>query len=77
MYSIEPKTGNLTLLGHQPVFGKSPRNFVIDPSGTFLLVANQNSDNVVTFKINPATGLLVKTGIEAKVPAPVCLKFLD
>jgi 6-phosphogluconolactonase len=76
MYSIDPVTGLLTLLGHHPVNGKTPRSFVIDPTGTFLLVANQDSDNIVVFRIDPVTGRLVDTGIQAVVPTPVCLKFL-
>lgn len=76
MYSIHDQTGELTLIGHQDVKGKTPRNFVIDPSGTYLLVANQNTDNVVTFRIDPATGKLTDMGVESNIPTPVCLKFL-
>ncbi|NJK96018.1 MAG: lactonase family protein, partial [Bacteroidales bacterium] len=74
MYSIG-EDGKLTLLGHQPVKGRTPRSFAIDPTGSFLLVANQDSDNVVTFKIDPKTGKLIDTGIESKIPTPVCIKF--
>lgn len=76
MYTINQESGELTLLGHQSTKGETPRNFVIDPSGTFLLVANQNTDNVITFKIDHATGKLIDTGIETKIPKPVCLKFM-
>jgi 6-phosphogluconolactonase len=76
MYEIGTETGQLTLIGHQPVKGKTPRNFIIDPTGTYLLVANQNSDNIVTFRIDQANGTLIETGFEVTVPAPVCLKFL-
>lgn len=75
MYSIDQTNGKLALLGHQATLGNTPRNFVIDPTGTFLLVANQDGNSVVTFKINPATGLLISTGIQTSVPSPVCLKF--
>lgn len=75
MFSINQENGNLTIIGHQSVKGHTPRNFVIDPSGKFLLVANQDSDNIVTFKIDPNTGKLIDTGIESKVPSPMCLKF--
>jgi 6-phosphogluconolactonase len=76
MYTINQTTGELKLIGHQSVLGKSPRNFVIDPTGTFLLVANQNSNNVVTFRIDASTGKLIDTGIQSEIPMPVCLKFL-
>ena len=77
MFSINQETGELTLLGHRPVKGQTPRNFAIDPSGTFLLVANQNSSNVLTFRIDPVNGLLTETGQETSIPSPVCLKFLE
>ena len=53
-----------------------PRNFVIDPTSHFLLVANRDTDNIVLFSIDPATGLLNATGKEISIPNPVCLKFL-
>ncbi|MDN5200313.1 lactonase family protein [Fulvivirgaceae bacterium BMA10] len=76
MFSIDEATGELTSIGHQKVGGEIPRNFVIDPSDKFLLVANQNTNNIVTFRIDQATGELIETGIETKIPVPVCLKFL-
>ncbi len=76
MYSVDQETGKLTLIGHQALKGKTPRGFVIDPTGTFLLVANQDSDNVVTFRIDQSTGKLIDTGAVTSIPTPVCLKFL-
>ena len=52
-----------------------PRNFHITPDGRFLLAANQNSDNIVSFRIDRDSGGLEYTGHEAAVPAPVCLKL--
>lgn len=75
-FKIDTKTGNLTTVGYQPVLGAAPRNFVIEPGGNFLLVANQDSDNVVVFKRDSETGLLQATGQEIKIPKPVCLKLL-
>ncbi len=75
MYKIDQNTGKLEIIGYQSTLGRTPRNFVIDPSGTFLLVANKDSGNVVTFRIDPETGRLNETGIITKIPKPVCLKF--
>jgi 6-phosphogluconolactonase len=75
IYAIDAATGNLSPVGHQSVKGKGPRSFVIDPSGTFLLVANQDSNNIVTFRIDRASGKLTDTGIETNVPTPVCVRF--
>ena len=63
----------LTPLGHESVRGEWPRNFVIDPTGAFMLVANEHTDDIVTFRIDGDTGLLEATGHVENVPSPVCL----
>ncbi len=77
IFETDRKTGTLTLLGHQSSLGISPRNFSIDPSGNFLLVANQHSNEIVIFKRNKRTGLLIDTGNRISVPRPVCLKWIS
>lgn len=76
IYAIDSKTGKLTPKGFEPVQGDVPRNFVIDPTGNFLLVANQETDNVVIFKRDTKTGLLTYTGKQLQVGNPVCLKWI-
>jgi 6-phosphogluconolactonase len=76
IYRVNPSTHTLQLVGHQSTAGRTPRNFVIDPTGTFLLVANQHSNNIVVYRINRGTGLLEETGFAAAVPSPVCLVFV-
>ncbi len=75
IYKIDPRTGRLTTVGHEPTQGKTPRSFGIDPTGRYLLAANQDSDTIVTFHINPKTGKLLPTGHVTQVPTPVCVKF--
>ncbi|MEP6616057.1 MAG: lactonase family protein [Ginsengibacter sp.] len=75
IFSIS-NSGRLRLLGFQPTMGRTPRNFVIDPTGTFLLVANQDTDNIVIFRRNKKTGGLKYTGRQLKVPKPVCLQMI-
>lgn len=76
IYTIGEK-GQLTPVGHQSTLGRTPRDFEIDPSGRFMLVANQDDSTIVTFEIDQETGLLLETGYVAEVPTPVCIKFLD
>lgn len=76
IYKVNKKDGKLSLTGHQPVLGKAPRNFSIDPSGKFLLVANQDSDEIVIFLRNKRTGLLTDSRKRIKIPKPVCLKWV-
>lgn len=75
IFSIDQNTGRLTLVGHQPTEGKTPRNFAIDPTGNFLLVANQDSGTIVTFRIDRSNGRLSPTGQVTKLVMPVCIKF--
>jgi len=74
-YSINQENGLLTYVDRVSTQGKGPRNFVIDPTGSFLLVANQNSDSVITYKIDKTTGKLNPTGVRLTIGNPVCLKF--
>jgi 6-phosphogluconolactonase (cycloisomerase 2 family) len=75
MFAIDQQTGKLGLLGHQKTYGDHPRNFTIDPTGKYLLVANMLTNNIVVFKRNMKTGLLKKTKTEVRVPSPSCLQM--
>jgi len=69
------KKGKLSLKGQSSTLGKGPRNFVIDPTGKFLLVAHQYTNDIMVFKINKRKGLLTDTGKKIDVCSPVCLVF--
>ena len=75
-FSIDPAKGTLNLKNEYPTMGKTPRNFVIDPTGKFLLAANQESNNIVTYRIDAITGALSPTGDVVEAPAPVCISFV-
>lgn len=77
IFTISQKTGRLNLAGTQSTLGRTPRNFNFDPSGNFLLVANQNSDNIVVFKIDRRAGLLTDTGQSVSLGNPVCIKWIE
>jgi 6-phosphogluconolactonase len=75
-FSIDPAKGTVHLKSEYPTMGKTPRNFAIDPTGKFLLAANQESNNIVTFRVDVTTGALTPTGDIAEAPAPVCITFV-
>ena len=77
IYKIDQKNGSITLVGHQSTLGKTPRNFNFDPSGNFLLAANQDSDDIVIFKVDKKTGLLSDSGKRIKAGNPVCIKWIS
>ena len=61
---------------NQSTRGKTPRNFGIDPTGKYLIAANQDSDTLAVFRIDSKTGKLEAIGDTISAPKPVCVKFL-
>ena len=73
-FSILP-TGKLKFIETVSTLGKGPRNFTIDPSGKYLLIGHQYTNNIVVFNRNKTTGKLTDSGKRIDVGAPVCLVF--
>jgi 6-phosphogluconolactonase len=68
--------GQLTVVENVPSGGKAPRSFGIDPTGAYFLSANQNTNNITLFRVDPKTGRLTSTGKTLEVAKPVCVQFL-
>ena len=68
--------GSLTLAGRTSCGGDWPRNFVIDPSGKYILVGNQKSDDITLFKIDEKNGI-PEYSDDYKLDTPACLKFIN
>jgi 6-phosphogluconolactonase len=77
IFSIDLKSGELKAVGHQGMGIKTPRNFAIEPTGRYMLVANQSGGNVIVFRINQTTGELTPTPASVRVPSPVCVRFME
>ncbi len=69
--------GDLTLVGHQPTGGENPRNFALDPTGAWLLAANQTTGTIIVFRRDPETGTLNQIGDPVEVPSPVAILFAE
>ncbi|NUP06329.1 MAG: lactonase family protein [Polyangiaceae bacterium] len=63
-------SGATTAMGHISTGGEWPRNFGIDPKGGILLVANQHSAGVVSFRVDESTGDLTELGTTATGSGP-------
>ena len=74
VFSIHKK-GLLSRIESISSGGKTPRNFNLDPTGRFLIAANQNSDDVVVFRVDPRTGRLSPTGQTERLGNPSCVVF--
>lgn len=71
LFHIDNATGLLEAEDWVISGGRTPRNFAII-SG-MLLAANQNSGNIVSFRIDSESGRLIPTGNELEIPSPVCI----
>jgi 6-phosphogluconolactonase len=71
------ENGQLTFAGRTSCGGNWPRNFVIDPSGKFLIVGNQKSNYISVFRIDKKTGLPSIALDSVRVKMPACLKFFN
>jgi 6-phosphogluconolactonase len=76
VFSVAESSGALRLDQVISSGGDWPRNFSLDPSERWLLVANQRSDSVVVFRRDPDSGWLTPTRQRISIPSPVCLRFL-
>lgn len=69
------KKGKLEFVQRTSTLGKGPRNFTIDPTGNFLLIGHQFSNEITIFKRDKVTGSLTNTGKKIELCSPVCLVF--
>jgi 6-phosphogluconolactonase len=74
-FSISPGDGRLTLLNRTSCGGKVPRDLTLDPSGRWLLVANQATDNISVLSRDVKTGRLGAAG-SFSLSKPQCLVFV-
>lgn len=77
VFSVGKQDGQLAFLQRRSVEGDHPREFAIDPSDNFLLVANQKSNQIVVMRRDPRSGKLLETVQTLKQEAPSDLKFIE
>lgn len=68
--------GHLELSQLTGTGGLHPRGFGLTPDGTRLLVANQQSDNLVAFSLDQSTGRMTRMDAVTPLPSPTCIRFL-
>ncbi len=66
----------LTVAGHIAGDIKTPRNFNIDPSGKWMLIASQAGEKVGVWELDAKTGKGKETDNTVKVSKCVCVKFV-
>jgi 6-phosphogluconolactonase len=75
-FTVSPQTGKLTFLEKTSCGGKRPRHLALDPTDRWLLVANQDTNNISVFPRDRKTGKLSNTGKDFPLDRPECLIFV-
>ncbi len=76
VYAIE-ENANLREIQQRDSEGREPREFAIDPSGQFMIIANQKSDALVVLMRDPDSGKLGDTVQTLPMGRPSDVKFID
>jgi len=74
-FAVDSRTGVAELIDAVPCGGETPRHFALDPSGNFLAVANQDSDRINMFRVDPVSGALSDIGKPVVVGTPTSIVF--
>ena len=77
IYGWDPYARMLYYIGNQWTHGNTPRNFAIDPTGTWVLAENQDSGTIHTFRRDAETGKLNHIGHMISIPGAVCIQMMD
>jgi len=75
-FKCDWKTGALTPMRRSSCGGKTPRNFTLDPTEHWMLVANQDSNVLSVFARNPETGELADEGKNYAADTPMRILFV-
>ena len=78
-FHIDPATGRLKAFEGSPrtgTGGQVPRNFTLDPTERWMLVANQKSSNLTVFARDTKTGRLAEAGKNYPAATPMCIVFV-
>lgn len=76
-FRVDPNTLALSSSEDFPTLGRTPRHFAIDPSGHYLIAANEDTNDLMVFKIHAPTGQLAPAGkLIQGVPKPACVVFV-
>jgi 6-phosphogluconolactonase len=77
VFALDQRTGHLSPIQFASTGGIMPRHFALSPDGSWLAVANQNSDSIVWMRRHAQSGKLTQTVQHSDhVPSPTCIVFV-
>ncbi|WP_313326950.1 lactonase family protein [Pseudomonas qingdaonensis] len=77
VFAIDRQDGSLRQVQRRSVEGDHPREFTLDPTGGYVLVGNQQSNQIVVIRRDAQTGLLGEVVQTLALQSPSDLKFVD
>lgn len=75
VFAVSASDGTLSLVEYVPTEGNIPRDFDLDPTNQFVVVAHQDSDNLTLFERNSDSGKLTLLEKDVYAPEAVCVYF--
>ena len=75
LFEVDPK-GRLRYAGHTLTGGRRPRFFALVSDKKRLYAANQDSDDITGFRVDPTTGALAPMGVVARTGSPSAISFV-
>ena len=76
LFAFDPIAESLGFIASCPTQGSTPRDFTLDATGKWLLVAHQDSDTIAIFNVNSSKGTLSLFNTVENIKSPVCLAWL-
>ena len=76
LFAFDPIAESLGFIASYPTQGSTPRDFTLDATGKWLLVAHQDSDTISIFNVNSYNGTLSLFNTVENIKSPVCLAWL-
>lgn len=77
LFTVNQSNGRLTYAGQTASGGTRPRFFTLDPAGTRLYAANQDSDDITGFHLDSVTGVPRPLGVVARTGSPSAISFVS
>ncbi|WP_373515453.1 lactonase family protein [Persicitalea sp.] len=70
------KDGKLRSVGEVREGLDTPRDFNFDPSGKFMVVGNQKTNDLTVYRVDPRTGKMTFLSQSISLKDPICFQFL-
>ena len=73
VFSYETATNKLNLVQNISSGGRTPRDFALTSNGRILVVANKDTNTLVSYWVDTTNGLIEPTGYSTRIGTPACI----